>query len=383
MINSAFLFPLIIIGFLACYFDFKKGIIPNKLILSGFIWGFFLYSFLFFYNIFFLESPELFDYLPTAFSNGVISVFLGYLIWMLGFWSAGDGKLFGLYGFLLPLEFYSGYYINHFPAFALLANFAVPLIFLLFFKATITAIKKNEEIFEKIKKKEFLQMVNLKRYGKSAFIFTTDIAMAMIIISFLVIFFERFLLIPPNGFIIFILLVILMYIFRRLKSKFPLFEFAKYLIIFTFFGNLLAQGDFGTAVGFLRTIIVFALFIGLLKWVLLFYVQREETDKIPAKEVEEGMMLTKEWEQYLSSKISKFKKPDKRQHFKNIRGGGLTRRQAEIIRELFDDDERYMVEICNTLPFAPFMFIAAMISIITQSSFIPPLIDFFNLLTHF
>lgn len=378
-----FTIPLVAIGIFASYTDIKEGIIPNKLILPGFLWGLFLYSFLFLYNTFFLQSEALFEYLFSAFFNGVIAILAGYLIWKLTFWSAGDGKLFALYGFLLPLEFYSEFYINYFPAFALLVNFAIPLILLISFKALVAALRKRQKIKEVLVKREFLKPHNLRKHGRTIFVFVTDITMAMIVIRLLVMLFERLLLLPPNGFVIFLLLVTLMYGFRKLKIKFPTLEVVKYFIILTFFGNLLAQGDFQSIFDFIRMIIVFALIVGLLRAVLLFYVRSEETEVVKAKEVKQGMFLTKEWKEYLSQKISKLTKNDKHEHFSEVTGGGLTKRQAEIIRELFRDDEKYKVQIYNTLPFAPFILLAAGISIVTHTSFAPFLMRFFNMFIHF
>ncbi len=383
LINLAFTVPLLSIGAVVSYIDVKKGTIPNKYILAGLSWGAALYSFLFFYHVLFLNSTDVFNYLPPAVLNGIIAVSVGYLIWRLGFWSAGDGKLFGLYGLLLPLEYYSDFYIEYFPAFALLANLAIPLLLLLAGKALMSAFKKRGKILKKLKEREFLKPHNLRRYGRTVFIFVTDITMAMIVIRFLVSVFERVLLMPPNGFVIFILLVVLMYGFRKLKLRFPILEFIKYFLIILFFGNFLVQFDFQSIFNFARMIAVFAIFIGLLRSILLFYVNSEETEEIKANEVEEGMVLTKEWKTYFSQKISQLKKNDKHKHFDNLKGGGLTKKQAEIIRELFASDDNYRVKICNTLPFAPFMLLAAGISVLTHSSFVPVLIDFFNMFAHF
>ncbi len=127
-----------------------------------------------------------------------------------------------------------------------------------------------------------------------------------------------------------------------------------------------------------RAIFFFAVLVGLSKQILLFYVKSEETKKVRAVEIEEGMVLTKKWEQHFSREISKLTKNEKSKHFKNIEAGGLTKKQVEIIRELFKNDKRYMVEVCNTFPLSPFLLLGAVISVITYSSFTPYINSFFN-----
>ncbi|MFW6025218.1 MAG: prepilin peptidase [Candidatus Woesearchaeota archaeon] len=377
VINLAFIIPLFIIGLYGGYIDIKKGIIPNKLILIGFLWGVVLYSTLFLLNIFSLQNEAFFAILPKVLINSTLGLLVGYLLWYSGFWSAGDGKIFALYSFLIPLEFYSESYIDYFPSFVVLVNLFVPLIILIGLKALFSLFSSRKEIKEKFKDREFLNRSVLKSYGQVALTFITDITMVMVVIRGLMMVFEKIFSTQPIGFIIFALLVILMYGFRKAKEKYPPLEVLKYLIIFIFFGNLIIQSRFDDIVMFLRMIAIFAIFIGLLKQILLFYVANKETEKIKAQDVKKGMVLTKEWKEYFSEKISKLKKNDKHEHFESISGGGLSKRQAEILRELFEEDDKYYVEICKTLPFAPFLFFAFIVLLIPGFSFTSMLNNFF------
>ncbi len=378
-----FLIPLFFIGITVAYFDFKKGVIPNKIIFAGFLYGVILYLGVFFINFFYLQSENLSFYLLQAFLNGVFSILVGYLIWKINFWSAGDGKLFGLYGFLLPLEFYSGFYINYFPAFALLVNLFIPLICWIFLQAVIYVFKKRKSIKNFVKEKDLLKLRNLKNWGKKIMYFITSITLAMIIIRLLFVFFEKIFKITPNGFVIFLLLFSTIYGLDLLKKKNYLVEFVKYFVIFVFFGTILAKGDFNQFFSLLKTIAFFAIFIGFLKSFLMLYIRKGETEEIRAVEAKEGMVLTKEWKRYLSEKISKMTKRGKDKHFKDMKAEGLTKEQAKIIRELFSDDKKYKIEVCNTLPFALFMFFSAGFSVITYTNLIPFVVEFFNFFIYF
>jgi len=382
-INLLFLVPLLIIGAAATYWDLKKGVIPNKLILIGFLWGGLMYFSLFLYNTFFLGSDLLLAYIIEALMNGVIAVLTGYMIWYLNFWSAGDGKLFGLFGFLLPLGFYAGHYIDYFPAFALLANLLVPLLFLFIFKAGVWIFGKRRDIKKFLLDPRSYSRENVKRYGRSVFLFVTAITFAMIIIHGLVTIFREYLGVSPNGFVIFVLLLAVMYVINLLRRKTKAVDFVRYGVILAFFGNFAVRGDIESVMLFIRMILVFALIIGLLRSILFLYVRNEGVKRVKAKDIREGMVLTKEWKKYLTERISQLTKKGKHKSFQDIRTEGLTKKQVEIIKELFQDDEKYEVEVADTLPFASFMLLAVGISVATHTSFVPFIIYFFNSLIYF
>jgi len=106
--------------------DIKKKKIKNKWIVLGFGAGFLLFLAGFAYG------PINFGYLINVSINTGISFLIGFGIWRLNFWPAGDAKLFILFSFLLPLYHYQNTYLNYFPSIALLINsFVIFLIFLI------------------------------------------------------------------------------------------------------------------------------------------------------------------------------------------------------------------------------------------------------------
>jgi len=147
-------------GLAAAYSDIKRGIISNKLIIAGFSTGILLYIVLLLFDFlspFFVISYEsiLWKMMDT-----VIAVLLGYFLWRLNFWSAGDGKLFGLYAFLMPLTFYSESYVDYFPSFNLLVNLFIPLLFVISIKTVLAGIRRRSEIKKVVASREFWSVVS-------------------------------------------------------------------------------------------------------------------------------------------------------------------------------------------------------------------------------
>src|SRR3989338_950678 len=70
-------------------------------------------------------------YLAGVLLNTAFAFVTGFVIWRIGFWPAGDSKLFVAFSFLLPLQYYWKTYLYFFPSFVLLINsFVLFLTFL-------------------------------------------------------------------------------------------------------------------------------------------------------------------------------------------------------------------------------------------------------------
>lgn len=124
--------------------DINTKKIRNHWIILGFVAGYLL--FLIGYISGFVSS----GYILKVIINSALSLAVGFVIWRLGFWPAGDSKLFVLFSFLLPLHYYWKTYLEYFPSFVLLVNiFVLFLIFVflkacyVFLKALITFLKNN------------------------------------------------------------------------------------------------------------------------------------------------------------------------------------------------------------------------------------------------
>ena len=149
--NYLFLGVISLISVLVEIEDAKSKKIRNKLIVAGFLAGFLLFLAAYGFGIY-----NKFDYLIKVIINVAISFLAGFAIWRLGFWSAGDAKLFILFSFLLPLYYYQKTFLDYFPSFVLIINcFIAFLIFLIFksfyfwFKSAVDLIK-NKKIRKEI-----------------------------------------------------------------------------------------------------------------------------------------------------------------------------------------------------------------------------------------
>lgn len=131
IINTFFIILIFLIGGSVVLEDIKKRKIRNKVLLVGFFFG----CLIFFYG----WSMEIIDavYLRKVLLNTVIGFLVGYLIWNLRLWPAGDAKFFGLLVFLLPLENYWKSYLPIFPSFSLLVNIFIPVFLALLLEALL------------------------------------------------------------------------------------------------------------------------------------------------------------------------------------------------------------------------------------------------------
>jgi len=62
------------------------------------------------------------EYFRDTLLNAAVALVAGFVFWSLKIWRAGDGKLFFTYAFLIPLSVYIYGYVPLFPAFSLLVN---------------------------------------------------------------------------------------------------------------------------------------------------------------------------------------------------------------------------------------------------------------------
>lgn len=140
-----FLLPIFFfIGLITGYEDIRYGKIKNKWIVFGFTWALSVYFLFLLWNLLplgGLKGEISFLFLGKSFLNSFIALFLAYLIWRARGWSAGDGKLFFLFSFLIPITYYQKSYLPIFPSFALLINIFLPLLLFLFLRSCFLFLK--------------------------------------------------------------------------------------------------------------------------------------------------------------------------------------------------------------------------------------------------
>ena len=365
-----FLSPLAIIGIACSYTDVKYGKIFNKWIVFGFVNACFLYVFLFFYkmNI---------SYIFEATLNGVVAFLGGYLLWQLKLWSAGDAKLFTVYAFLIPLHFYSKSYIPHFPSFNLLINLFIPILLILIVGALITITKEAWSSKNKISKLGFPKK-------KEAFRFLSFLSQMFLAYLFVIIILRSFLFLiekPPvhelvsNHFFIFALFFLtIRHLTKKMREKKWLF-FIAYGLISGYAVFAIISGNPRLIITVLKIALVFMVVVGLTRHIMNFYIQKKQTEKIKIKDICEGMVVVEDKNSLISKKLK-----EKKEELGVLDAGGFKKNQAELIKSLFKDGEETEIMIYKTFPFAPFLFLSAVISVLTQGSFLPLLDKIFKYL---
>jgi Flp pilus assembly protein protease CpaA len=135
LVNLIFL--IIILGIISSWFDIKKRKIPNSLLVLPIMFGFIL-------NI----TTEIVSFQINYLINLLFAFFIGFLLWYINFWNAGDGKLFLTFVSLVPVELVFRNKINLYSYDIIFYTF-VPVFFVfLIFLLTQT---RKEEFFYALK----------------------------------------------------------------------------------------------------------------------------------------------------------------------------------------------------------------------------------------
>lgn len=359
ILTILFLTPVFLIGAICTYTDLKYGKIRNKWLIFGFAWVLVLYLSLLFYNYLFLHQVGNLNYLKGMVFNGLLALGLGYVLWNLKLWAAGDAKLFTLFAFLLPPEFYAKTYFSEFPSFVLLINIFIPLLIFLVTKALIF-ISKN--IIDLIGRGEWrwplsvkASKVSWRQFLKQARTYATFIFIFMILQVLMkeVLFATSAFTSKISQFYLFLAIFFLFRAFNTFIIKHKSISF--FLSILGLLSCLYLV--FSDQVGFLlssfKTIIIFMVLVVLLRKTLDIYIERREVRKIKSSDIKQGMFLSLYG---LSEDIKEI--------LGTLNGGGLSEVQAELIRKLPGSE----IKIYRTFALAPFISLGAVLTVLTKDS---------------
>ncbi len=372
-IDLFFLLPLFIIGIISSYTDIKYNKIFNSLIILGLLYGLWIIIALLLQNIFLLGEAENFIYIGKVFLNSFLALLVGYFLWYQKYWSAGDAKLFTVYALLLPLKFYDKSYFDYFPSFNLIINLFFPVIIVLsfyslkdfFYSLFERLIKKN--IFLKqvpIKERYFNAIKELKKIGTLLINFIFFIVIIQIILlSFRIVIGQTAGLHP---FLLYLIIVFLMQKINKWKNKFRWLTPLIYSVSFIYIFYLIIQLDFSAILGLARMALIFLIFINLARHFLDHYIDRKEIGSLPLKDLRKGVLIHQE---DLSKLISSLSTKEK-EALNWIGAEGISEEQILIIKNKFKTSLNNEIRFYKTFPFAPYMLLATIISILTQSSFL-------------
>jgi Flp pilus assembly protein protease CpaA len=128
MINLLYLFlpSILLLGIITSYTDIKYNKIKNKHLLIGLALSITLNIFLIFY-----ADNYNYLYLKKLLFTSSLSLIFGIVLWNFELWTAGDAKLFFVYSTLIPLTSYKNTFFTNFESSIVLINTFVP--FALFF----------------------------------------------------------------------------------------------------------------------------------------------------------------------------------------------------------------------------------------------------------
>ncbi len=372
-IDLFFLLPLFIIGIISSYTDIKYNKIFNSLIIIGLLYGFWIIIVLLLQNIFLLHEAANFVYIGKVFLNAFLALLVGYFLWHQKYWSAGDAKLFTVYALLLPLKFYDKSYFDYFPSFNLIINLFFPVIIVLslyslkdFFSSLFERLTKKNIFFKQISIREhyFNAIKELKKIGTLLinFIFFI-IIIQTILFSFRIIAGQT---IDLHPFLLYLIIIFLVEKINKWQNKIKGLTSIIYAISFIYIFYLIIQFDFTTLLGLARMALIFLIFINLVRHFLDHYINRKEIGSVLLKDLQKGTLIHQE---DLNNLISSLNEKEK-EALNWIGAEGISEEQILIIKHKFKTSQNNEIRFYKTFPFAPYMLLASIISILTQSSFL-------------
>jgi hypothetical protein len=349
-----FLPMILALGIITSYEDIKFGKIRNKFIVIALVYAVLAYIIVVIYLM--LAGFEVrISYIFDMIINIAISITFGFVAWNARLWSAADAKLFMAYAFLVPLSSYSKTYLMYFPAFVLLINTFVPAFFFLIFRIIIkTSLKEKLSFIREIDFKEFpTLLVNL----------------------FWITWLSRLIgglginLGPLGGIFIVWSIIFLLY---RYSGEYK-------LKIGLFMAGARAVFDFGYIITMAfafemlyYTLLTFGVFLVMI-FVIHFSV---EPGSVPLRSLKPGMIIAdiiyKEGGKYKKlSMIKAIEKPPRNRLSLDNLAEGLTERDISKLKELHKNKKLDFsgVKIKQMLPFAPFMFLGVLLTIMAEGFF--------------
>jgi len=382
--NYIFLIPIFIIGLITSFEDYKYGKIKNKWIKIGFLWGITVLGLIILRSFFSGSLVIDFSYLNQILINTIIAFIIGLVMWHWTIWSAGDAKLFTLFAFLLPLEFYSNTYLSYFPSFALLLNiFIVALtiflitlilnfIFYILRKERKVLTKKEKDIQRKKMKTDIYSFI--KEILNLLVIFFVMVSLIGITLKSslkegLIYFFGTIL--GLENWVLFIavlgIFIFLIRFLRKLKKLF--YAMAIFLLIWLFYAWFkFGQSPLLTIKPMLGTTAILV-FGGLtFRKAFDWYVNKKEIREINIKDVKIGTRLTEESLKILGSK-SKTKNFFE-EAIGKIHSDGLSKEQTLFLKKFAENKKIEKLKTYKLSPFAIWIFVGLIITILFKGSII-------------
>lgn len=351
---SAFLPGIIYLGIRTSYTDIKKGVIKNRDILFGILYAVVVYSIIILFYIY-TKTTVRPGYFIEFFSNCITALIIGFALWHFKIWSAADGKLFFAYSLLIPFAVYKHSYVQYFPSFVLLINVFMPFCLYAIPKILLfTPIAKNKEKIRQFKISFFINMLLV------AFSMTWLTKTA-----------QENLKLNINLFLSLLLIYIIAFTAQRIFKKFLTHVLVALIIL-----RIVLDFNSITSIEFLRQSL-FLSFILLFMYIITLLGKSLFEKEIDIKNLKKGMLPAETV--YLDKNTGKYKKmqssalqvlpqPDINLEilFSEANSEGLTEEHLKKIRGLQKKKkiDFSTLKIEQTMPFAPFVFLGVILTII-------------------
>ena len=362
--NLLYLFlPMIIfLGIITSIQDIKQGKIRNKWIIIAVAYALLMNIFVLLYMML-TETPFRIEYYyEFLFSLGFM-IFIAFIIWWVGLWTAGDAKLIIAYTALIPLSVFSLGYVKNFPAFTLLLNIFVPMFFVMGVFVLVKSKWKD--------KKAILKQIS---DPKMLFIFAAAIFGLMWVINFL---FRFVTFLPANYFS----MVFFLFIFLMILEKILPISFTKTIFLLAILRLMFDRSIFSFkflmdfAIIFVTMIFLRFFIINLGAIVFSKNVHFDELkprlilSQIPVKGKGSIEMVPFSQIDLLGYLTNKFKrKPVIKYDFSY----GLSKENIEELKGLYKEKKIKFntIRVFTTIPFAPFVFLGVLITLICHGNMI-------------
>lgn len=367
LLEYIFFLAIIFIGLRTSWDDYKTGKIRNKYIIGGLVYGCIAFIVLgLFLNLGL-------GYLGKVVLNSVLALVIGYTFWNYRFWAAGDAKLFALFAFLLPLNYYTNGYLPYFPASAMLLNVFIIVFVYLVIRTLLALIwQAIKSIRLILNNKLSLKLVwqDKKKYFKNNYksvihVFLLSLT-AFLLIRLLSYQLVQF--VPTSIFMVqmtfFIFMLMGYQLIDRLFEKKAWSVYLILIVILSYFLYSFFVSKIINLVDIQNTLTLSAVFVLFYKFgnkFLAWYHEKTEVYEIKTADLQAYMILHPEEIEALRVKSRLLRKqvfyPD-----------GLHLEQVEPIKEICQQCNIEKLRLYKTFAFAPWIFLGLIVTVILKAS---------------
>jgi len=311
----------------------------------------------------FVPADQALAYLGAVGLDFLLSLLLGFVMWLLRLWAAGDAKLFAVLTLLVPLRYYRHNLLEYFPSFVLFFNTFVVFFGLLAleFAARLAVRFVREKLYRR--RGEAWALLRTKVIERPLHVVTLVVGLLAI---FLIVKWVRFFLrdwlweagFHVNRTAMFVMLAVLMAPLRDFFRKPWVFgvSLAGLIGSLTYWG---VTGDTKAIIDVLSmSLFTVALVIG--KALYDVYTDHFDVREVMAVELCPGTVLSDKQLKELSADPNFNNK-----RFGSMEADGLSPEQVEVLVSwLVKNKPDQRIEVCNTIPFTPGIVLGTLATVI-------------------